>query len=120
MSGGALAGLRMLAVIVFIAAAMVARASDVGGCKTIKAKEGRVYLIRAALYNGTHITLPERLMLDPIPGNNALWKHAAATSSTIITMMMTTITMTITTMTTTTTTISRPSWSNAPTAWILG
>ena len=62
-----------MAVIVFIAAATMARASDVGGCKTIKAKEGRVYLIRAALYNGTHITLPERLMLDPIPGNNALW-----------------------------------------------
>jgi len=48
-------------------------ADDAGGCKTINFKEGRVYVIKAALYKGTHITLPERLMLDPIPGNTALW-----------------------------------------------
>ena len=63
----------ILVLIALIRIASAAEANDVGGCKTINFKEGRVYLIKAALYKGTHITLPERLMLDPVPGNEALW-----------------------------------------------
>ena len=63
----------ILVLIAFMFLAPAAKANDSGGCKTINFKQGRVYVIKAALYKGTHITLPERLMLDPIPGNNALW-----------------------------------------------
>ena len=63
----------ILVLIAFMFLTPAAYASDAGGCKTINFKEGRVYVIKAALYKGTHITLPERLMLDPVPGNNALW-----------------------------------------------
>jgi type IV secretory pathway VirB9-like protein len=63
----------ILVLMALVAICPVAKAEDVGGCKTIQYKQGRVYLIQSALYKGTHITLPERLMLDPIPGNNALW-----------------------------------------------
>ncbi len=58
---------------IFIGAISSASANDVGGCKTIHFKEGRVYLIKAAMYQGTHITLPDRLMLDPVAGDGALW-----------------------------------------------
>jgi type IV secretory pathway VirB9-like protein len=63
----------ILILIVSIAIFSVAEAEDVGVCKTIQYKEGRVYMIKSALYMGTHITLPERLMLDPVAGNNLLW-----------------------------------------------
>ena len=42
-------------------------------CKTIHYKEGQVYGIKSALYKGTHITLPERLLFAPQAGNAALW-----------------------------------------------
>ena len=63
----------ILVIALLMAMVSASHAKDVGGCKTIKHKPGRVYLIRAALYKGTHITLPARLMLEPVPGNNALW-----------------------------------------------
>ncbi len=48
-------------------------AGDLGGCKNIKYKKGRVYQIKAQLYKGTHIKLPERLAMNPITGNDLLW-----------------------------------------------
>lgn len=43
-----------------------------GRCRTVNAKEGVVYRINAALYKGTHIQLPERILLDP-QGGSDLW-----------------------------------------------
>ncbi|KJS30754.1 MAG: hypothetical protein VR64_14575 [Desulfatitalea sp. BRH_c12] len=43
-----------------------------GRCNTITVKEGLVYKIKAALYKGTHIQLPERLMFPP-QGGSDLW-----------------------------------------------
>jgi hypothetical protein len=43
-----------------------------GRCKAITVKEGVVYKINAALYKGTHIQLPERLLLPP-QGGSDLW-----------------------------------------------
>jgi type IV secretory pathway VirB9-like protein len=42
-------------------------------CREILFKEDRVYEIKAAMYKGTHITLPERLIFAPQVGNNELW-----------------------------------------------
>lgn len=58
--------------IFIVANTLAAWAQDVGSCKKVHFKAGRVYLIKAALYKGTHITLPERLMLDPVAGSE-LW-----------------------------------------------
>lgn len=48
-------------------------ARDLGGCKNIKYKKGRVYQINTQLYKGTYIKLPERLSMNPITGNELLW-----------------------------------------------
>ena len=63
----------ILVFVALITTCAVAKAEDLGACKTIKFKPDRIYLINSALYKGTHIRIPDRLMLDPIPGNNALW-----------------------------------------------
>jgi len=41
-------------------------------CKTIKWRKGKVYVIKGAMYRGTHITLPEKLLQPPICANE-LW-----------------------------------------------
>ncbi|GAB6909737.1 hypothetical protein JCM12296A_55850 [Desulfosarcina cetonica] len=43
------------------------------GCKTIHFKPGGVYTINAAMYKGTHIQLPMRLLFDPVAGDSDLW-----------------------------------------------
>lgn len=62
--------------IVLLGLALPALAKDSGGCRTIHHKEGRVYVIKSALYQGTHIKLPEKLLIDPIPGDADLWTVA--------------------------------------------
>lgn len=47
--------------------------ADEGKCKTITTKPGGVYTIKAALYKGTHIQLPERLLFPPQAGDSELW-----------------------------------------------
>ena len=46
--------------------------ADDGKCRSISAKEGVVYKISAALYKGTHIQLPERIIFEP-QGGSDLW-----------------------------------------------
>ena len=41
-------------------------------CKTIKWRKGKVYVIKGAMYRGTHIILPEKLLQPPICANE-LW-----------------------------------------------
>ncbi len=62
--------------IILMGLALPAIAKDSGGCRTIHHKEGRVYVIKAALYHGTHIRLPEKLLIEPIPGDADLWTVA--------------------------------------------
>lgn len=65
---------KLLIPIVFVAAAFAANvwAGEAARCKTIRFKKGRVYVLRSAMYKGTSIKLPERLMMDPIVSND-LW-----------------------------------------------
>jgi hypothetical protein len=60
----------ILAIIITLYAG--AAMAEEGRCKTINVKEGMVYKINAALYKGTHIQLPERLMFKP-QGGSDLW-----------------------------------------------
>lgn len=55
-----------------IAATTNALAKDKGACRTIHHQEGRVYEIKSALYQTTHIRLPNKLMMDPVKGSQ-LW-----------------------------------------------
>lgn len=47
--------------------------ADDESCKIIHYKPGKVYTIKAALYKGTHIQLPERMLFPPQPGDGELW-----------------------------------------------
>jgi hypothetical protein len=48
-------------------------AAKVSGCRVIKAKDNKVYYLKAQLHKYTHIELPERFMDEPITGNDTLW-----------------------------------------------
>ncbi len=48
-------------------------AADSDSCRIIRHKEGKVYVINSALYQGTHIRLPEKILLDPIVGDSNQW-----------------------------------------------
>lgn len=56
----------------FIALAVNAFAKDPGTCKTIHYKEGEIHVIRAKMYQGTHIRLPNKLLINPVVGSR-LW-----------------------------------------------
>jgi type IV secretory pathway VirB9-like protein len=64
----------MLVVITLILShAPYSMARDAGSCKTIHHQPGRVNIIKTALYQGTHITLPAKLLIDPVVGDVGLW-----------------------------------------------
>ena len=60
----------MAAIFLFFPAVQGIAADD---CETVQVKEGKVYTIKTALYKGTHIQLPERLIFPPQAGNGDLW-----------------------------------------------
>ena len=48
-------------------------AQDPESCRTIYHKEGKIYEIKAAMYNGTYIKLPTKMLIDPVVGDSGLW-----------------------------------------------
>lgn len=65
---------RLVCLLLVLIASQAAADQDAEeSCQTIHYQEGDVYSIKSALYKGTHITLPERLLFPPQAGNAALW-----------------------------------------------
>lgn len=62
---------KLLLILAALIAAAGTAAAD-GKCQVIHYKADQVYEIKAALYKGTHIQLPERLMFPP-QGGSDLW-----------------------------------------------
>jgi type IV secretory pathway VirB9-like protein len=67
-----LSTIALVAIFILATAPTIALAKDKGACRTIHHKEGRVYEIKTAMYQGTHIRLPDKLLVDPVKGSD-LW-----------------------------------------------
>ena len=63
-------------IIFFFTSLNVSANESVGKCRSIKWKEGKIYEVKSKMYQGTHITMPENLMQQPICSNE-LWETEA-------------------------------------------
>ena len=75
----------LTAVVLNSGVVFAATAEDIEKCKTIKWKKNYMFSVRAALYAGTHIMMPENVMVgqDPIC-TNALWEVSAAFNHVVV------------------------------------